>query len=93
MAKYNAATLVKILRERIGLEREAMHRFNQLDEINLKRIEGDEQNPKSETLESLLKAIDLPLEGLVYSPIEDQPMDVIHMCDELTQLLSSVPAE
>jgi hypothetical protein len=44
MSKYNAATIVKLLRERIGLEREAMLMLNKLDASSLRRIEGEIQH-------------------------------------------------
>jgi transcriptional regulator with XRE-family HTH domain len=87
VSKYNAASLVTALRERIGLEREAVLTLNNLDESSLRRIEGEKQNPKPETLESLMKTIDLPLEGFIYSLLDDQPMGVYLLCDRLTQVL------
>ena len=87
MSNYDTATLVRLLRERTGLERKAMFKFKELDDSSLRRIEGGKQRPKREALEAIIKSIDVPLEGFVYSPIEDQPMDVILLCDRLTQLL------
>jgi transcriptional regulator with XRE-family HTH domain len=87
MSKYNAATLVRFLRERIGLEREAMLMLSMLDDSSLRRIEDEKQHPKSETLDSLIESINLPVEGFVYSLLEDHSMEVIIMRDKLTQTL------
>jgi len=87
MSKYNAALLVKLLRERIGLEREAMFSMCSLDDSSLRRIENEKQHPKPETLEALIKSISLPLDYFIYSLLDDQPMEVYLMCDRLSQLL------
>lgn len=87
MYKYNAASLVTMLRERIGLEREAVLMLSELDDSSLRRIESEKQHPKPETLESLMLSIALPLEGFVYSLLDDQPMGVYLLCDRLTQVL------
>jgi len=87
MAKYSAGTLIKILRERTGLNREAMLILNELDESSLRKIEADKQHPKAETLELLMESIGLPLDEFVYSKLENQPMRANVLCDMLTQVL------
>jgi len=87
MTKYNVGLLLNSLRERIGLEREAMLDFGSIDESSLRRIERGKQHPKPETLEALMETIGIPLEVFVYSPLENQPMGVYLLCDRLSQLL------
>ena len=87
MSKYNTSSLINILRERIGLERAAMIEFSKLDDSSLRKIEKEKQHPKPDTLDLIIKSIDLPLDTFVYSPLEGQPMEVYLLCDELTQWL------
>ena len=90
MSKYRTALLVKFLRERIGLQWQAMHEMRSLRDYDaslLKRVEGDKLHPTPETLENIMKAIDLPLDDFVYSFLEGQPMWVYIECDKLTQAL------
>jgi len=87
MSKYNTCVLVRDLRERIGLEREAVLELSNLDDSSLRRIEREEQHPKPETLKKLIKAIKLPLDGLVYPLLDELPMGALLLCDRLTQAL------
>jgi len=89
MPKYNTTSLINGLRERTKMEREAVLLLSKLDDSSLRRIEGERQNPTQTTLESIVKAIDLPVRGFIYSPLDNLSMDVILLCDRLTQLLDS----
>lgn len=87
MAQYSTGSLIKTLRERTEYNHEAMLVFSKLDESSLRRIETEKQHPKTETLESLMRAIEFPLKGFIYSKLENQPMRVNILCDRLTQAL------
>jgi len=87
MSKYDAASLVNLLRKRIGLEREAMLTLCYIDDSTFRRIENGKQHPKMETLKMLIEAINLPLDGFIYSPLDDLPMETLLLCDRLNQLL------
>jgi len=87
MAKYKTGSLVKQLRKRIGIKREIALKISKLDESNLHRIESEKQHPKAETLENLLKSIDLPMEGFYYSLLDYKSTEVYLLCDSLTQAL------
>jgi len=87
MSRYSKTTLINELRKRTGLERDAMLKFSSLEKRSLFRIEGEQQNPKPITFESLMKAIDLPMEGFVYHLLDFMSMETIIQCDLLNQLL------
>jgi len=87
MSKYSKTTLVNTLRMRIGLERAAMQRFGKLDGKSLRRIEAEKQDPKAESFEGLMKAIDIPMEGFVYPLLDYLSMEDIIRRDLLSQLL------
>ena len=87
MLKYNAASLVNLLRERTGFERDALLVISEIDETTLQRIEKEKQHPKPETLKKLIKSINLPLEGFIHSLLSYQTMEVFLLCDRLTQAL------
>jgi transcriptional regulator with XRE-family HTH domain len=87
MPRYNAASLIGMLRKRIGMEREAISILGKLDESSLRRIENEKQHPKQKTLEALMDIINLPLDGFIYSLLDEHPMEVCLLCDRLTQSL------
>lgn len=87
MPSYSKATLVNVLRERVGLERSAMQRFSQLDERSIIRIEKEQHTPTTNSFECLMKAVDLPLSGFIYPKLDDISMEGLILCDMLTQSL------
>jgi len=87
MARYNTASLVAMLRERTGLEREALLVLSDLDDSSLRRIEEEKQHPKQETLEILMQTINLPLKGFVYPLLSNRTMADSILCDQLDQAL------
>jgi len=87
MARYNTASLVTMLRERTGLEREALLALSDLDDSSLRRIEDDKQHPKQKTLEMLMRTINVPLKGFVYPLLSDRSTADSILCDLLDQAL------
>jgi len=85
--KYNTGALVRALRERIGLEREAVLGFSLIDESSLRRIEADKLNPTLETLGTLIEAVNIPTSNFIYSKLENQSMYLFHACDQLSKSL------
>jgi len=82
-----------MLRDRIGLQRVTLLRIMsgfssiKLDETNLRRIEGEMQHPKTDTIALLLKFIDFPEEGFIYPSVEGQTMKAVIRCEQLEQAL------
>jgi len=87
MSKYNTGLLISELRERTALEREAISDLSNIDESSLRRIENEKQLPKQKTLAKIIESIDLPIEGFVYPLLDELPMEVLLLCDRLTQTL------
>ncbi|MCL2426384.1 MAG: transcriptional regulator [Oscillospiraceae bacterium] len=87
MSKYSTGSLVNALRERLGLEREAILELSLLDDSSLRRIESEKQNPKIETFEVLIKAVNIPPDGFIYSKLGSQPMEANFLYNQLSKAL------
>lgn len=85
LARYFAGFLISELRERAGLEREALLMLSGLDDSTLRRIESGEQNPRLETLGKLINGLSLPNTGFIYPMLDNDHMAVYAKCARLDQ--------
>jgi len=71
------------------MERAALQMIDDsgLDDSTLQRIESGKQYPKLTTLKALMKRLELPLNGLVYSPGDYLDMELYSLRDRMNQAL------
>jgi len=87
MIYYNPNEMINEIRRRMAERVKMMQMHDFRDGSTVRRIEGGNQSPSGETVELMLNAMDVPMEGFYYPLLTNQPMGVLLIRDRLIQAL------